>query len=263
MTSKSNSQVFGAYTKYYDLLYADKNYVAEAEYVSGLIHKYYRSADKILDIGCGTGAHGLELVKRGFKVVGIDSSEDMLAAARNRSVQLPGPSAGNLKFEFGDARTFRSSCSFDVVTSLFHVMSYQTSNEDICAAFATAAAHLKPGGLFIFDFWHGPGVLTDPPLVRVRRLEDDQTKVIRIAEPTIRSNSNTVEVNYEIHVASNGKEEVVIKETHIMRYFFLPELSLMLNKAGFDLLAEFEWMTESPPNLQTWNAVLLCRLLRT
>ena len=50
---------------------------------------------------------------------------------------------------------------------------------------STAAKHLKPNGVFIFDFWYGPGVLTDPPVVRLKRLENEEIEVLRIAEPVM------------------------------------------------------------------------------
>lgn len=260
MTIEASSKVFVAFTRYYELLYAEKDYAGEAEYIHQLIQKHRPGALSLLDIGCGTGAHDVELVKRGYSVLGLDFSQEMLDTARKKIAKLPSFLTAKIDFVHGDARTFRTSHRFEVVTSLFHVMSYQTGNGDITAAFETAALHLNQGGLFIFDFWYGPGVLSNPPEVRVRRIEDDETQVMRIAEPTLMTNRNVVEVNYEIHVTGKGKSSVVITELHRMRYFFLPELELMLGDAGFELLADLEWMTERVPNQRTWNAVVCCRL---
>jgi hypothetical protein len=57
------------------------------------------------------------------------------------------------------------------VFSLFHVMSYQTSNKDLQDAFETAKINLKPGEIFIFDCWYGSSVLTDRPVGRVNALK--------------------------------------------------------------------------------------------
>lgn len=217
---------FNAYAGYYDLLYRDKDYVAEAEYVASHIRAYAPQARCILDLGCGTGAHAEHLARLGFVVHGVDQSTEMLARAEARKAYLPPDIAARLSFSSGDVRTVRMSKTYDVVISLFHVMSYQTTNTDIEAAFETAASHLQASGLFLFDFWYGPAVLTQTPEVRIRRLEDDDIKVTRIAEPVMHENENVVDVNYTvfIEVKRTGKIEQ-IREIHKMRYFFLPELA--------------------------------------
>ena len=140
-----------------------------------------------------------------------------------------------------------SKKKFDVVVSLFHVMSYQVKNEDILAAFSTAARHLAPGGSFIFDFWHGEGVLSDPPVVRVKRLEDWAVRIVRIAEPELKKERNVVEVNYQIMTLEKKTGQwSELRETHAMRYFFLPELKGYLSDAGFAFKDAAGWMTDKP-----------------
>jgi len=237
--------VFGAYSKYYNLLYKDKDYVGEAQYVHYLIQKHAPGARSILDLGCGTGLHDFELAKFGYKIIGVDLSEEMLAAARSR---YSSPS-----FFLGDIRTVRLNQTFDVVVSLFHVMSYQTTNEDLQDAFATARTHLKPGGLFIFDCWYGPAVLTDPPVARVKRLADDEISLIRIAEPVMHYNENIVEVNYEMLITDkvSGAMEL-LRETHRMRYLFMPEIKALLKSNGISFEQAEEWVTGKDPGCDTW-----------
>ena len=50
----------------------------------------------------------------------------------------------------------------------------------------------------MFDLWYGPGVLTDPPVVRVKEVEDDQYRLVRIARPVMYDERNIVDVNYEV-----------------------------------------------------------------
>ena len=137
---------------------------------------------------------------------------------------------------------------FDVVVSLFHVMSYQTTNEDLRLAFETAKFHLKEGGLFIFDCWYGPGVLTDPPVTRVKRIGNDYIDVLRIAEPVMHYDRNMVDVNYEIRVKEKktGIEEI-IKEKHSVRYFFLPEINHFAEK--FTPVNHYGWLTIQMPDI--------------
>lgn len=247
------SHVFDAYAAYYDLLYATKNYAGEARYVDRLIRRHAPNAQNLLELGCGTGAHARELGALGYAVTGIDQSNQMIEIAQRRGLDLK-----QLSFMRGDARTFRGGQPFDVVISLFHVMSYQISNTDLLAAMKTAASNLRPGGVFIFDCWHGPGVLTDPPTTRVLRLEKDGLKVTRIAEPVQYPSSNRVDVNYEIIVENDGNLQR-IRETHSMRYMFIPEIDFMLEAAGLTRLSAHAWMTNDEPGLQTWNACFVAQ----
>ena len=57
---------FGAYARYYDLLYRDKDYPAEARYLHELIQRHAPGAQSILDLGCGTGAHAAEFAELGY-----------------------------------------------------------------------------------------------------------------------------------------------------------------------------------------------------
>jgi len=249
------SQVFDAYARYYDLLYCDKDYAGEAEYVVSHIRKQAPHAKRILELGCGTGAHAEHLARMGYTVHGVDMSEAMLTRAKARKATLLPEVAARLSFGLGDVRSVRTGEIYDTVISLFHVMSYQTGNADLEAAFETASVHLQPGGLFLFDFWYGPAVLTQRPEVRVKRLEDDEIKVIRIAEPVMHVNDNVVDVNYTvfIEVRSTGKVEQV-RETHSMRYLFLPEL-LHYGVREFKERTNYAWMTKDVLNADTWAGV--------
>jgi SAM-dependent methyltransferase len=251
--------VFGEYSRYYNLLYKDKDYAGEADYVHGLIAKYHPAAKSILDLGCGTGRHDALLVKNGYTVTGVDQSEEMLAVARAQCSSLS-VQPSSLNFVQGDIRTIRLGKSFDVVISLFHVMSYQVGNKDLQAAFANAREHLKPGGIFIFDCWYGPAVLTDRPVVRVKNLEDEIIAITRIAEPLMHPNENVVDVNYHVFIKEKaGKQVNELQETHRMRYLFKPEIERFLAETGMNIVENIEWMTGKKPGFDTWGVCFIAR----
>lgn len=254
--------VFDSYSRYYDLLYRDKDYAAEAGYVASQLWRHAPQAGHILELGCGTGAHAEHLARAGITVHGVDQSESMLARAAARKSALSPDTAARLSFGQGDARSVRTGARYDAVISLFHVMSYQTSNGDLQAAFATAAAHLRPGGLFLFDFWYGPAVLTQRPEAREKRLADDRIEVTRSAEPVLHENEDLVDVNYTVLIRdkqTGGTQR--IHETHRMRYLFLPELAL-LRSAAFEERATLAWMSTAPLSARSWSGfqILAARL---
>jgi hypothetical protein len=125
----------------------------------------------------------------------------------------------------------------------------------------TAQVHLKPGGLFFFDFWHGPGVLADPPTRRERTMEDDKTRVRRLAVPEHRVSDNVVVVNYSVILTDIGNGvSSLLEEAHSMRYWFVPELRYLARQAGFDPVAKGGWLRQDAPGLEDWNAWMAVRI---
>ena len=247
--------VFGTYSQYYDLLYKDKDYLAETEYIHDLIQKYMMKAASILDLGCGTGIHAKLLAEKGYQVCGVDLSSEMLMVAKENYCHP------KVEFYQGDITSLRLQKKVDVVTALFHVMSYQTSNKVLVDMFATAKHHLNPNGIFIFDFWYGPAVLTDRPAVRVKKLENDSIQVMRVAEPCMHPNQNLVDVNYTVLVKDkHTKLTEELKETHKMRYLFMTEIDEYARQASFSVEASFEWMTGRQPGFDTWGVCCICRI---
>lgn len=247
---------FGLYAQYYDLLYQDKNYAAEAEYVHRLLKQHNSSTKTLLNLGCGTGKHDYALARLGYHITGVDLSAEMANQAVNN---IPGDIADQLNFVTADIRALNLETTFDAIISLFHVMSYQVTNKDMQDVVNAAYQHLKKGGLFIFDCWYGPGVLTDPPTVRTKQMANSAINVTRLAHPLLNSVENTVDVNYTILINPiNSKEVTEIKETHKMRYIFVKEVELLIENK-FELLAVNNWLTYEKPGLNSWNAVFILK----
>lgn len=246
--------VFDAYASYYDLLYRDKDYAGEAGYVQGLLSRQGIQAGTLLELGCGTGRHAEHFGRAGFSVHGVDLSAKMVAAANQRF----GASPGKHCFEVGDIRALQLRREFDAVVSLFHVISYQCSNSDLDQTFATAARHLRRGGAFVFDFWYGPGVLTDLPAVRAKEMSDDGCDVLRIAEPRLLPNDNCVDVQYRILVTDRASGKLHrLEEVHRMRYLFLPELQRLAADHGFQIEGAYAEHSNEPLGLDTWTGTLV------
>jgi SAM-dependent methyltransferase len=224
-------RIFSAgYASHYDALYSGKDYDAECEFIEAVIDRGRRPVRDVLDIGCGTGGHAIRLAQRGYRVVGVDRSQAMLELARDKA-----RGAGvEVRFELQDARSLDlGGDRFDAVVAMFAVMSYQTSNDDLAAVCDGVARHLRPGGLFCFDAWHGLGVLTDPPRTRVRVIDADGRKITRITEPEMHAAEHVVATRF--HLVETEGDRIVgeLDECHRMRFLFPQEIAYFLTVAGF------------------------------
>ncbi|MFX0152434.1 MAG: class I SAM-dependent DNA methyltransferase [Candidatus Hodarchaeota archaeon] len=247
-------KAFDKYSSFYNIMYQDKDYVKEADYIDKIIRHYQPSTKSILDLGCGTGQHAKLLVQKGYKVHGVDTSKTMIEEAKRIE------SHPSLWFSIGDVRAIQLKESFDVVISLFHVISYQTGNDDLQKVFSTAYNHLKDGGLFIFDCWYGPAVLTERPTDRIKIVENNDYKIIRSANPVMYANENVVKVIYHFFILdTQNKIMEEFEESHFMRYLFKPELEMLLNKTGFTLLRTTEFLTDKELDYTTWSACFIAK----
>lgn len=244
-----SQSVFNAYSRYYDLLYRDKDYAAEAAYVRRLLNRYGVNSGDLLEFGSGTGKHARLLAQQGYTVHGIERSAVMVAAAQ--------PAQG-FTCQQGDIAVNKMGRTYSAVLSLFHVISYQTTNKQLQAVFANAAAHLNPGGLFIFDFWYSPAVYAQKPSVRVKRMADDQVEITRIAEPVIHASENHVDVHYTIFARELETGAVhTLQEVHPMRHFSLLEIELLADTHGFNRIDEEEFFTGKAPSEDTWGVCVI------
>lgn len=250
-----NAETFARYARYYNSFYRDKDYVREARFVDGLLRTAGVAGGPLLDVGCGTGAHAREFCKLGWRVHGVDLSPGMITIARESTR----PETG-IEFSVGSAAEFQLEQRFDAVVSLFHVASYQAQPGEAGRMFANVRRHLGKGGVFAFDFWHGPGVLAEPPAVRVYRREENGKRLTRIAEPVHHRDDRTVAVNYELlieDIATSRLERVC--ETHLVRYFSLPEIQELLRTADFALANAYAGMTEAKLHPEAWHALVVAQ----
>ena len=243
------------YAEQYDRIYAEKSYGSECDLIEAAIA--HHGTDRplaLLDIGCGTGGHAIELAKRQYDVTGVDLSSHMLELARAKASSLP-PSR-QPTWLCGDAKTFDAGRQFDMAIMMFAVVGYLTTNDDVLAGLRNVRRHLKPGAPFVCDFWYGPSVLTVRPTDRVRVLPTSGGKVIRAASTTLDIAQHTADVTINLWHLEHDKLVSETCETHRVRYFFPQEFALMLTMAGFELRSMSAFPTlDKPLADDTWNAL--------
>jgi SAM-dependent methyltransferase len=240
-------QNFNRYSHYYDLLYAEKNYEKEVSYVNRHIRNYNPKATTILELGSGTGNHAQYFSLSGYTVTGIERSGEMAAISSSKKIE-------GFEFIHADMSDFKIDREFDVAVSLFHSICYLISNESLLSCLTSVYRHLKPGGIFCFDFWYGPAVLHDLPVTRVKKITNGALELIRIADTEMVTMQNVAIVNYEMivrEVTSNITE--TIKEQHPMRYLSIPELDLLCKQTGFNVLLTETFLDGNKPSLDSWN----------
>jgi SAM-dependent methyltransferase len=228
---------FLKYASFYSLFNQQKDYAGERGNVASLIGRYGNTGRSVLDLGCGIGMQAVELIKRGFRARGIERSSNMADIARDNALDC----------EVGGISQVKLENRFDVVVSLFHVMIYLTEAEAPETCFRLSYANLEPGGLFIFDAWYGPAVLTQKPERREKTVRTDGVEITRVANPELDPGRNLVTVRYDFSVHSRETANAETwKEAHPMRHFSLPEIEILAQNTGFQLLKAEKFLTGAP-----------------
>ena len=247
--------VFGdRYSRSYDAIYASKDYKGEVDRIVSLaLANGLQAGARVLDFGCGTGRHGIEMAKLGFQMTLTDRSDHMLEIARERcdpGIEIE--SLHSMSSRHGD---------FDLVYSIFDVLSYQTKPQEAQDFVRELASLCKAGGLVIFDAWHLPGLHMDKPADRrgsfTDRLSGQEWE--RSSQITVDWLNGVTTIDYSL-TTSLGGQHFLETETHIMRAFTLLELELLTQSAGMVVL---EFLTapdfSRPITDVDWHVGALCR----
>jgi SAM-dependent methyltransferase len=218
----------------YDDIYRHKNYRGECDLVARLSAKYAKdNVRRLVDLGCGTGSHSLDLASRGYDVTGIDVSPAMLTEAEKKLAVAK--TAGKVWFIEGDIATIKPDGDFDAALMLFTVLGYYIENQVLVKLLTHVRKMLRPGGLLIFDIWFGPAVITHDPGQQVRRVPISEGEVLRFSSGNLDLQKQLCSIAFEFwHVVDDRILSRVV-EKHLIRYFFPREIELLLEASGFEL----------------------------
>jgi SAM-dependent methyltransferase len=246
------------YAQLYDLLYGDKPYDYEAEFVHKCMQQHgIGNTGRILELACGTGNHAFHLEKLGYDVTAVDLSPDMIAEANRKAQSL----SSRISFLQGDmAQVDIGERVFDSVICLFDSIGYAVTNEHLSGVLKNVHRHLAPSGLFIFEFWHAAAMLRHYEPIRIRRWKANGVEITRISETHLDFALQTAAVDYTVFTSSPVSGLSCFAERHLNRYFLLQEMELFLSAAQLKLRAAFNGFTGSEIiDDQTWHIVAVAR----
>ncbi len=138
---------YGPLARVYDRLNRDIDYKSWADFIEACFSRFARQKPEIvLDLGCGTGRMTFELAARGYDMIGVDQSAEMLSAAVGLREKPDNP-----LFLMQDMREFELYGSVGAVVSCLDSVNYLTGDEDLSRCLFNVSNYLDPGGIFIFD----------------------------------------------------------------------------------------------------------------
>ncbi|HII15534.1 MAG TPA: class I SAM-dependent methyltransferase [Nanoarchaeota archaeon] len=197
---------------------AGKHYIDEAKLIGKIIQDN-ANGNRVLDLGCGTGAHAAELIKLGFKVLCSDLSKEMLAIAKKKT------GAECLKM---DMRRFSLRTKVDAVICLYNTIMYNRNGEELKSTFNACHGCLNPGGVLIIQ-------VISPNLLRKAK---DSTFLWDLSKKDKLIQSTFIQfpklTNHFTFL--NTRSKIEESDWHEMRIFPLNAIKEVLKNTGFDCI---------------------------
>lgn len=139
--------MYQQFAEVYDEFMQEVPYSQWADYIEKIWKEQGQSPELVLDLACGTGSLSIELAQRGYDMIGVDQSQDMLGQAREKADEAGTP----ILFLEQDMQEFELYGTVDSIICTCDSLNYLLEAEDVRKVFRLADNYLNPGGLFIFD----------------------------------------------------------------------------------------------------------------
>ncbi len=259
----TNYDAYGNFAAYYDELTEDIPYEKWADYFKMLFDKYGINPEIILDLACGTGNMTLTLAKRGYDMIGIDSSLEMLGVAREKAA-----GDSSVLFLSQGMTDFELYGTVGAIVCCLDSINYLTDEQALLHCFELANLYLDPGGLFIFDIntpYKFQNILGNETFV----LENERVFVVWQNEFDETSQTCTMDLDFfeyvkeqdfsyketalkteNSHLLSNSTDREYytrFHETHTEHVYECDRIIALLKRAGFEYVDVYGELSLSPP----------------
>lgn len=234
----------------YDRLIGDVGYGERSVYLLGLFDRFGRRPSLLLDLACGTGNFSYEMARRGIEVIGVDLSDDMLTEAEAK--RQPGD---RVFFVRQPAEALELGQTVDGAICCLDSVNHFNGPEGVRAAFSRVAAHLAPGGLFLFDMnslYKQREVLGNNTFVY-------ETEDVYLVWQNCLIGERNVELSLDFFCAGEDGLYDRYSEMFTEYGYSAEEMTALLDDAGMETLACFGDMTERPPEDTCERLVFVAR----
>ena len=233
----------GAYTDFagvYDMFMDNIPYEEWCEYIVALLGEYGIKDGLVLDLGCGTGTLTEMLADKGYDMIGVDNSEEMLAVAMEKRAE----SGRDILYLLQDMREFELYGTVKAVVSICDSINYILEPEELLEVFKLVNNYLDPGGVFIFDC-NTEYKYTE--LLGDRTIAEDREEGSFIWDNYYDEEERINE--YTLSLFIRETEDLYRKHTeyHYQRCYSVEEITKLIEASGMKLLAVYDAMTKEAP----------------
>ncbi len=243
---------YDALASSYDGLMSDAHYRRRADYLDRILRRQKPAVKTVLDLGCGTGTIAYLLSCKGYEVIAVDASEEMLTQAAAKAADLSAPPP---LFLCQDMTRLKLMHPVDAVVSTMDSLNYLTRERDLRRTFENVYRYLRPGGIFLMD------VNTPYKLRRMdRQMYSDETEESFCLWRTFFSEKTKI-CTYQVDLFRLRRDGAWERdyEEHRERAWEKEELERCLSGSGFAEISFTGDLTQKPPRPQEDRWQVRCR----
>lgn len=247
-------EAYTSFAEVYDQFMDNVPYREWADFLQEILQKEGISDGLVLDLGCGTGSMTEELAGRGYDMIGVDNSEDMLEIAMEKRQE----SGHDILYLLQDMQGFELYGTVRAVVSVCDSVNYVTEKEELEQVFRLVNNYLDPGGIFVFDFnteYKYREVLGD------RTIAENREDSSFIWDNYYYEEEHMNEYELTLFIQETDQKELYHKyqETHFQRAYTLEEIGELLERSGLHFVAAYEDYTKEAPGKESERICVVAR----
>lgn len=230
---------YTSFAKVYDRFMDNIPYGEWADYVESLLQEYGIRDGLVLELGCGTGSLTEILSEKGYDMIGVDNSADMLQTAMEKREE----SGRDILYLLQDMREFELYGTVRAVVSICDSMNYITEYEDLVEVLRLVNNYLDPGGILIFDLnteYKYKKILGDRTIAECR---DDESF---IWDNHYDEETGINEYDLTLFIREEDDLYRRFEETHYQKVHGVKEVEQAIKEAGMEPVAMYHAFTRQP-----------------
>ena len=243
---------YKSFARVYDMFMDNIDYPQWCEYLTGLLEEYGIKDGLVLELGCGTGSMTELLAQKGYDMIGIDNSPDMLEIAMEKREE----SGHDILYLQQDMREFELYGTVRGIVSVCDCMNYILEEEELLQVFRLVNNYLDPGGIFIFDMntpYKYENLIGDTTIAENREegsfiwenYFDEETRINEYALTLFIQESEDLYRKYE--------------EFHYQKAYDVQNVIGLLEEAGLEFVAVYDAFTHETPRPDSERIYLIAR----
>lgn len=245
-------KIYTNFAYIYDKLMYDVDYKKWADYIEEIFKANGIKPSLLLDLGCGTGNFCIEMAARGYDMIGVDISHDMLSCAREKSLKK----GCDILFVNQDITEIELYGTVDAIVCLMDTVNYITYKRDVKKLFKLIKNYLNPGGLFIFDInseYKLEKVLGNNVFYEVNE------GISYIWQNSYDKTRRICEFDLTFFVKDNQGKYERYDETHYERAFSISDIEQFIKNENMVLLNTFNYLTFVKPTKNAQKILFVCK----
>ncbi len=248
---------YGIFSSVYDILTENVQYEKIADKICSLLHKNSVNGGLLLDLGCGTGTLSFLLENKGFDVIGVDASEDMLMVANEKKYE----ESSNAMFLCQRAEDLDLFGTIDCAVSCLDTINHIDTIEKVKKAIEKVSLFMNMGGIFIFDMntpYKHENILGNNTFIY------DMDEVYCAWQNSYDKENATTHIDLDFFIKNEDDECYERYSESFCEYAYEPkEILLTLEKCGFEILGTYDDYSDNLTNDETQRITVVAKKIKT